>query len=901
MSNPKRLAPTKETIKMLLLRSGNQCAFSDCNHVIFNDQDTLVAECCHIEAAMPGGERYNPTQTDEDRRSINNLLFLCHRHHVETDDVDIYTVEKLKDIKVKHEEQFRGATISVNDTNIEQVLIYLGELYSIVNESLTTVRQIDQKQDVILNLLKSKKDNEESFSEYFGIPSVYQFVGRRNEIDNLNSAFNKYNTFLIGGISGIGKTYFIAKFLSDVPSFHLLWIDCQVVDNQVLFFEYYAKFIKQTFKDNSVLEALSSTDNEQINRVIVFSLQKYNCCIVFDGLNSSKYDLYSLLKTLNKSLSNSKIIVITNYNWDTITFQNPIYRITLKGIDKNSFWELLRGYNVPNLNSEHSLKIHRSVDGHPYLLKLCVSILQYQPIDYFVDQLDSQKLEEISDYVKSKALETIDVEGLELLKKLSLFEIPFRYSIGEYILPKHFNKLFRNLKDRFLIETFQDYFFIIPEFIKKQILAENREWDISLYTQFVNYLKSSKSDIRIVEKNALIYFALNTNDIEMAKSEAHGFLLYLMGAGKFNFASKVSSDLLNDVRLQTWGFLYVIKGRIARFQKQYEVALENYNRSTALLSDIGEIEKIDYEKASMLVYLSQSLGDTSRKDALKIYQRLINSSNISIVIQCHSALARLLMDEGKYKEAVKKLETAKNKLDDTIEPNIKAQVWQLLGDAYSVDGNLSKAFYSYDISIDFYKIAVDKFGMNVIDGLYHLYASYGWTYSKGEDYNSATEMFNMCVGLCDNFDLGNNKEKALFDYGFHLILNGQFEDALRILVQHYKFVNEERIVNVCDMALVHAILCFAHWYSGAYVDAVQLLALYINSCYVREIHPTVVILEEDGLTEKFDVIALILKRIYILIIPTGKTYSDLKEWTDEACLERPELREFLNGFVAFKH
>lgn len=160
MNNSKRLAPTVETIKMLLLRSGNQCAFPNCNHVIFNNQNILVAECCHIEAAMPGGERYNSTQTDEDRRSIDNLLFLCHQHHVETDDVNAYTVEKLKDIKVKHEKQFRGATMSVDDTNIEQVLIYLGELYSIVNESLTTVRQIDQKQDVILNLLKLQKDSE---------------------------------------------------------------------------------------------------------------------------------------------------------------------------------------------------------------------------------------------------------------------------------------------------------------------------------------------------------------------------------------------------------------------------------------------------------------------------------------------------------------------------------------------------------------------------------------------------------------------------------------------------------------------------------------------------------------------------------------------------------------------
>lgn len=64
---------------------------------------TVVGQICHIEAAEAGGERYNASQTDEERASFDNLLLLCKGHHEETDDVVTYTVAILKKIKDEHE------------------------------------------------------------------------------------------------------------------------------------------------------------------------------------------------------------------------------------------------------------------------------------------------------------------------------------------------------------------------------------------------------------------------------------------------------------------------------------------------------------------------------------------------------------------------------------------------------------------------------------------------------------------------------------------------------------------------------------------------------------------------------------------------------------------------------
>ena len=104
IENKKARQYTPTTIKKLFALSGNQCAFPDCNVVfVLPERQEIIAQICHIEAAEIGGERYNPNQTDNERRDYNNLILLCPNHHVETDDTVKYTVEVLKEMKRNHE------------------------------------------------------------------------------------------------------------------------------------------------------------------------------------------------------------------------------------------------------------------------------------------------------------------------------------------------------------------------------------------------------------------------------------------------------------------------------------------------------------------------------------------------------------------------------------------------------------------------------------------------------------------------------------------------------------------------------------------------------------------------------------------------------------------------------
>ena len=77
----RRLEPTKSVLRELFLKSGNECAFPSCHHKIISSDGTFLAQICHIEAALENGERFNPNQTNKERRAFDNLMLMCYAHH----------------------------------------------------------------------------------------------------------------------------------------------------------------------------------------------------------------------------------------------------------------------------------------------------------------------------------------------------------------------------------------------------------------------------------------------------------------------------------------------------------------------------------------------------------------------------------------------------------------------------------------------------------------------------------------------------------------------------------------------------------------------------------------------------------------------------------------------------
>lgn len=128
------LEPTQKTVKQLFALSGNLCACPGCNAKLVKSDGSVIAQICHIEAKKKGGERYNPNQTDEERRSFDNLILLCANCHLVTDNVEEYPVEKLKKMKKQHEDKYRDSSACVSEDSediVDKILSnYSQRMYS---------------------------------------------------------------------------------------------------------------------------------------------------------------------------------------------------------------------------------------------------------------------------------------------------------------------------------------------------------------------------------------------------------------------------------------------------------------------------------------------------------------------------------------------------------------------------------------------------------------------------------------------------------------------------------------------------------------------------------------------------------------------------------------------------
>lgn len=124
-----RLRPRESTVKKLFALSGNECAFTDCKMKLIQDDDTLVAQICHIEAEKPHGARYNPRLSDEQKRAYKNLVIMCPNHHVIIDsNENLYTVEVLRKMKLSHEVNRRDSVFEPTVKDLGRLIVNSGFL-----------------------------------------------------------------------------------------------------------------------------------------------------------------------------------------------------------------------------------------------------------------------------------------------------------------------------------------------------------------------------------------------------------------------------------------------------------------------------------------------------------------------------------------------------------------------------------------------------------------------------------------------------------------------------------------------------------------------------------------------------------------------------------------------------
>jgi hypothetical protein len=90
--------------------SGNICSFPGCDVELApqKSMNRLIGEEAHIKGEKPTAPRYDPHQTEVERKSYENRILLCPTHHTLIDaNPDEWTAIRLVQMKKGHENQVR--------------------------------------------------------------------------------------------------------------------------------------------------------------------------------------------------------------------------------------------------------------------------------------------------------------------------------------------------------------------------------------------------------------------------------------------------------------------------------------------------------------------------------------------------------------------------------------------------------------------------------------------------------------------------------------------------------------------------------------------------------------------------------------------------------------------------
>ena len=197
--------PSVATVKRLFAVSGNRCAFPGCAVPLVDEASGKVTgRICHIKADSPGGPRYDPEQHNKERHGFANLVLMCPLHHDVVDSgVETYTVEKLLEIKARHEARYVGGA-EPSDAIARQFLLQF---------------EMQVAGDVVLG------DKIVYGAEAGAATSLHQlppppgdFTGREEELAVLCQAIEQGGVTISGlrGMGGIGKTALALKLAAQI-------------------------------------------------------------------------------------------------------------------------------------------------------------------------------------------------------------------------------------------------------------------------------------------------------------------------------------------------------------------------------------------------------------------------------------------------------------------------------------------------------------------------------------------------------------------------------------------------------------------------------------------------------------------------------------------------------------
>jgi tetratricopeptide (TPR) repeat protein len=710
------------------------------------------------------------------------------------------------------------------------------------------------------------------------------FVGRKKELRILESGFKSdvKRAAIIHGFGGMGKTVLATRLALKMGEYFdgVFGMRCTSTTRpeDILIKINNFLMMKGIFNLNQIMNqqvplevkaALLVNILNQLRFLII--LDNFEDCLDEDRKDFENPELKAFLQhLLNNTISNTKFIITTRYDFDPLDGRLPesIEHISLPELHFPQANWLMNNYKeLADLDIQKKRQIYDVIGGHPWTIGQFAKLASAQSVDSLMLDLKPLKKELIEFTLLDKSFAKLDAPAKKLLLCASIFEEAVPIEALSWIVgddneasPSILEPLKRLIhwglisKEQEYDQTVYTEHTIVKDFSlerldeqgldEKKLLIRVARYYENLVSQTRNiwdYLKARdyyfkaedwESASEIVENTSellirwgnielamnLLYESINTTS-GITRLNFKGTLANIFyGLGDLDSASKIYNDIKckyeesGDYR-GVANTLHQL-GNVHYSQGNYEEAVKKYNQSLEIAEELGDKNGIanTLHQLGNVHYSQGNYEEAVKKynQSLEIAEELGNKSGIANTLH---QLGMIHCNQGNYEEAVKKYNQSLIIAEELGNKSGIAKALHQLGNVHYDQGNYEEAVKKYNQSLEIKEELGDK------KGIAYTLGQLGMIHYDQGNYEEAVKKYNQTLKTAEEMGDKSSIAKALHQLGMIHYNQGNYEEAVKKYNQSLEITEE--LGNESGIAITIHALGMIHEAKKEYVSALQ--------------------------------------------------------------------------------
>lgn len=464
------------------------------------------------------------------------------------------------------------------------------------------------------------------------LPLCRGFVGRAEELKMLKEQIESYPIVLVEGISGIGKTFLLAKCISaqETLKTRAFWLECQEGTSVEQVLEAFSDFAWR--KDDKEIREAVQEERSLSDRLhaLVGILESRSSLLCLDGFeNADDKSVAELAREFIDHCQNARLIICTRERPKSFfTFFTDSGEVPLGGLSEDDAVAMLEHLKIADEKEASLAQVAKKTEGHPLAIKLCTSLVKAFGLSLRDLLNDSPEFgKSLEEHWLSKIYARLSAEERDLLERFSVYDEPVsRDGIGHVSSIQDWTPYLQSLQDKFLI-------------------SQTSAGHLSMHSLIRDFCRRKLSERGLMQEAARLasgyYLAKHTlagYNPEMSQDEVSDKLKahhYLINAADYQLAAKVVHNV--QYMLMKWARYMQLLSLIQTSLKTAPTSsatpwFEYYQARILYVQGKKEVSRSIFEKLSK--YAGHDVAAESIQMLANIY---LNENKSDAVIQLFEA------------------------------------------------------------------------------------------------------------------------------------------------------------------------------------------------------------------------------------------------------------------------